>query len=739
MSWFYDLSTRTRTTFIGLFCSFLFVIAIAFFIYLEKSIQATNEAWVNFSKNTVEISESISRLKASIGYGGLIHNFKNFVIRNEARYAQNVENNVKDAKRELSFLQSKSETIPIFKDLKTIDEMVNAYNARLQKVPEQTGQMTPKQRDDLVKFNDTPALQALERLVRLSNVLLQTRRSDSQESLRTIFNAIHYAMVFSGLLLLVGIVLIYFMIRFDRTNNIMKAAIEQVNVLIDESPDGILTVDAHGDIKRCNHQATRIFEYTQTELLTMNVDQLVPADIAEKHKQNRHIYSKKPTRRAMGIGLDLNAITKGGRSKAVEISLSNVELPEGKCTIASIRDVSMQRAIDRALIAAQIEANHAIEANKAKSEFMACMSHELRTPLNAVIGFAELLELSTDKNMDQGKILSYANSIGMAGRSLLSLINDILDFAKIEAGKFQMSETVFSLAEEIHNAYLAFEAKAKKNNIRFTESLSNLDYFVEGDALRMSQVLNNLLDNALKFSQNGNVEISARVDQLPDNKIHLKVQVSDDGIGIPTERVKRIFEPFVQTDSTIAREFGGTGLGLSISRTLARLMDGDVTVESTENVGSVFTASFIFTDKTETHHASTCLPANAQTTADYSLSVLAVDDVESNLDIIESMLDGFGCVVHKARNGQEAIDWMGSHQPDLILMDLHMPVLDGIKAARSIQSTSDDPKQNVPIFAWTADVTSQESLAESNVQWAGTLIKPTTRDSLVMALDSVAK
>ncbi|WP_267879435.1 ATP-binding protein [Sneathiella glossodoripedis] len=253
--------------------------------------------------------------------------------------------------------------------------------------------------------------------------------------------------------------------------------------------------------------------------------------------------------------------------------------------------------------------------------------------------------------------------------------------------------------------------------------------------MRMRQVIFNLLDNAIKFSKGGTVTLNTVTSVLPDEQVAIEILVKDNGIGIEPDRIDHIFDPFAQSDSSIARNFGGTGLGLPIARQLTKLMGGDVNVTSTYGVGSIFSARFVFKDLTKLHKSLSRLDREDGSLFDshLGLNVLAVDDVETNLDVLETMLTDMDCQIHKVRNGQEAIDWTRENTPDVILMDLHMPILDGISAAKAIK-TLPGGKEGIPIYAWTADVTSKRALKASKVEWAGTIMKPTTRNSLMLAL-----
>ncbi len=398
----------------------------------------------------------------------------------------------------------------------------------------------------------------------------------------------------------------------------------------------------------------------------------------------------------------------------------------------SIRtDITKQVEAEEAMAAAK---NEAEAANRTKTEFLANMSHELRTPLNAVIGFAEMLEYGVLKGADAGKIEAYARNIGSSGRILLHLINDLLDFARIDADLLEIAYEPFVLAEEIDNTASAFELKAGENNVSFRLKSMVDHIIVNGDAFRMRQVIYNLVDNAIKFSQGGTVCLEAHTERGAGRALRVVVSVTDDGIGIEEEKLERIFDPFAQSDGSIARRFGGSGLGLPISRRLTRRMGGDVTVASTPGKGSIFTATFEFEDLTALSASLSKLNRRSteQNIADHDLSILAVDDVEANLDVIEEMLTDLGCSVCKARNGNEAIARMDQQRFDLVLMDLHMPELDGVAAARLIQQKEDH--RNTPICLWTADVGARDQTRNSGVDWAGTVIKPATRDTIAHVL-----
>lgn len=386
------------------------------------------------------------------------------------------------------------------------------------------------------------------------------------------------------------------------------------------------------------------------------------------------------------------------------------------------------------------EARLAAEAaDIAKSEFLATMSHELRSPLTSVIGFAELLGSRRDRDLPPDQVVSYANNIERAGKALLFLINDILDFAKIDANMLELDDEPFVLQYELANLPSQFQIKAAENRTEICTNFSDLNRSAKGDAMRIRQVISNLMDNAIKFSPGGQVCLLARTDARPDGKLLLTVSVEDTGVGIDPNRIDRIFEPFRQADSSTSRTYGGTGLGLSISRAIARKMGGDVVVESAPGEGTTFTATFLLEDVTDLHAKLVSSEKLAKRGGGRSFGkrVLIVDDLESNLDVAEALLQGLGCEVIRARDGAEAVQKAMTTSPDIIFMDLHMPTLDGVAAAKKIRQI-EVPGKPMKIFAWTADVMAEPGLMRSDVGWAGTVLKPTTIASLTKTLERAA-
>ncbi|UUX48865.1 transporter substrate-binding domain-containing protein [Nisaea acidiphila] len=383
------------------------------------------------------------------------------------------------------------------------------------------------------------------------------------------------------------------------------------------------------------------------------------------------------------------------------------------------------------------EKERAEAAVESKSQFLANMSHELRTPLNAVIGFAELIESKLEVGDAHGTVRGYAGHIGISGRNLLRLINDLLDFSKIESGRLEIVEEPFVLNDQIEAIQATFEMKAREQQVTLTVHAPETRCVLVGDEGRFKQIVCNLVDNAIKFAPGGEVSMTVSVHPEADGYSMIEIVVEDNGIGIPEAKADAVFAPFSQADASITRQYGGSGLGLPISRRLARIMGGDITVDSRYGAGSRFEFTLRLTDVSHLYTSFESLKesANRKDGASLGLSVLIVDDVESNLAVTECYLKELRCEAHKARSGEQAIHWARVRCPDVVLMDINMPGMDGISAARAIRDIPG--RERLPIIAWTADVTCRSKLDQSGIDWAGTIFKPATRDILLRQLRSI--
>ncbi len=364
--------------------------------------------------------------------------------------------------------------------------------------------------------------------------------------------------------------------------------------------------------------------------------------------------------------------------------------------------------------------NEAEIANKAKSEFLANMSHELRTPLNAVTGFSELLtSIVTDK-----KQKSYLNSIKTAGRSLLTLINDILDLSKIEAGKIELERSSVSLKSIFEEIEQIFTMKLAEKNIDFIVSLDqDLPGKLFLDETRVRQILLNLVGNAIKFTEDGHIKLSATISSLQEKQVDLMISVEDTGIGIAEEDQTRIFDVFTQQTGQHLKKYGGTGLGLTITKRLTGLMNGQIKVESSKGVGSTFKIILKSVGISSMEVAAIENEENNINDIQFDkASVLVVDDIKSNRDLLCELLKKLNLECTTAEDGQTAVMLAEEIKPDLVIMDIRMPVMDGYQANQKLK---ENPKTvDIPVIALTASVMHTDKLQAAESGFESFLTKP---------------
>ncbi|MGB8908435.1 MAG: ATP-binding protein [Candidatus Cybelea sp.] len=354
--------------------------------------------------------------------------------------------------------------------------------------------------------------------------------------------------------------------------------------LLEHAPDATIIVDADGGIQLVNAQTERLFGYYREELIGKPVEMLIPERNHSRHVGERRGYYADPRVRPMGVGLELYGRRKDGSEFPVEISLSPVVTREGTFVASAIRDVTERKAFERQLQ----ELNAELEtANRAKDDFLASMSHELRTPLNAIIGFTGtlLMQLPGRLNDEQERQLGI---VQWSARHLLSLINDILDLAKIESGKMEFYFEAVPVKEVVKDVAASLAALASEKGLEFTSSVSEDGESAVTDRRALRQILLNLTDNAIKYTEKGSVRIDVRGTTWEDRPA-VAISVVDTGVGIKSEDRKRLFEAFEQLEPLHARRFEGTGLGLYLCRNLAALLGGELKMTSEYGSGSTFT------------------------------------------------------------------------------------------------------------------------------------------------------
>jgi two-component system sensor histidine kinase/response regulator len=500
--------------------------------------------------------------------------------------------------------------------------------------------------------------------------------------------------------------------------------------VLELAPDGLMVVDEAGVIRLANAQSEKLFGYTRDELIGQTVEMLVPASIRAGHPAMRESFHRAPSVRGMGASRELLGLRKDGSLFPVEIGLSPLLAREGESAqvAVSIRDVTAQKVQENALKQAKAAAE---EATKAKSDFLANMSHEIRTPMNAIIGLSHLA-LKTPLNSKQR---DYVSKVHNAGTSLLGVINDILDFSKIEAGKLDIETTDFRLDEVISSVTTLTAQKAHDKGLEFLAHVSpEIPEHLLGDPLRLGQILTNFVNNAVKFTEHGEIRLNIELLERTGEKVQLKFSVRDTGIGMTPEQSAKLFQPFVQADTSTTRKHGGTGLGLTISRRLVELMGGRVWLESEAGVGS----TFFFTVWLEVGVAKGSGKVVPEQLA--KLNVLIVDDNAAAREILAEPLSTVASHVKMVASGPEAIAALKAQdraEPfDIVFMDWRMPGMDGLQASRHIKSDETLSKQPaiVLVTAFGREEVREEA---ERLGLDGFLVKPVTKSMLVDTLVNV--
>lgn len=368
-----------------------------------------------------------------------------------------------------------------------------------------------------------------------------------------------------------------------------------------------------------------------------------------------------------------------------------------------LESIQASLADERADRLAQVEAarDAAEAATRSKSEFLANMSHEIRTPLNGVLGMAQAL---ASRDLDP-QAREMVTTIQESGASLMAILNDVLDLSKIEAGRLEIAPVDAYPEQTVRQVQALFQQSAREKNIRldFTVDLPP-NLCLNYDPVRVRQCVSNLVSNAVKFTREGGIDVALSMTSAKGGRTRIFVSVTDTGIGMDDDAATRLFQVFSQADESTTREFGGTGLGLAISRRLARMMGGDIEVHSKPGIGSVFTFSFV-ADPAVTAPARRTEyvdPARAGVVSLRGARILLTDDNPVNRQVVRLFLQPQGATIVEATNGAEALQALESQTFDLALMDVHMPVMDGVEAIERIRTSARDWR-SIPVIALTAD------------------------------------
>lgn len=519
-----------------------------------------------------------------------------------------------------------------------------------------------------------------------------------------------------------------------------KAVPQHVEDALNTLTEGLILTDAKGTVRLANDAFSTWIGRDSRKLIGSNPAKLPWSWNEEDSDQN--INKLMPWQQAIEnqrpvAGTLMQLPDQNGKQMTLIANASPIIGAKGDYVgvLTSFEDVT---DLENHKIELSIAKETAVNANLAKSEFLARMSHEIRTPMNAILGYAEVLRenLEEDPTVRQ----KHLTTIHSSGEHLLSLINDILDLSKIEAGQMELERAPVSIYQLIEDVVLTLKIKAGEKGIYLrSEFASDMPIRFQGDPVRLRQTIINLIGNAIKFTESGGVTVYTEL--VPAGKTTLlSIQVRDTGIGMTPEAAAKIFQPFSQADTSITRRFGGTGLGLAICKELAEKMGGDISVESTPGVGSSFNLTIDIGDisgveliKERVAKLRAKEESNAGQVVELPpMNVLIVDDGETNRQLVSVYLRKANVSFDTAENGQIAVDKVNSGNFDVVLMDMHMPVMDGFQATKTLRQQGHE----LPIIALTANAMVQDKKQCLDAGCSGFLSKPISRERLFTELST---
>lgn len=532
-----------------------------------------------------------------------------------------------------------------------------------------------------------------------------------------------------GVAVAFGLPILYLVVRLravrrtgDDRHSVERALLRTV---IDNVPDFIYAKDVNGRFVVANLAVGRNLGMAPDQLLGKHDFDLFPHDIAKVFHEDEQalIRSGRPL-------IDREEIVVDSTGQQHDILSSKIPVCDDRGRVTGLVGIGRDVTLRTRMVAEMRAAREAAEtANRSKSEFLANMSHEIRTPINGVLGMAELL---LDTSLDHTQ-RDYARTIHESGKALLTVINDILDFSKIEAGKLDIEQVDLDLRNTVEDVARMIAFQAHRKRLELTLDIDPaLPSAVKGDPGRLRQILTNLGGNAVKFTAAGEVAIEAKVLESDSDGTRVRFQVRDTGIGIPADRIDRLFQPFSQVDASTTRQFGGTGLGLSIVRRLVDLMDGECGVTSTPGSGSTFWFTLRFAKSDEDVKRATRIPLTLK-----QRRVLVVDDNQTNLKILAAQMARCGMVAECVSSATGALEILRAaaaegNPYEVALLDHDMPVIDGSQLGRLI---SDDPAINsTRLVLLTSSGQPGESSRFSRLGFAAYLLKPVSHGDLVDTL-----
>ena len=509
--------------------------------------------------------------------------------------------------------------------------------------------------------------------------------------------------------------------------------LKRLSLVADKIDNGVVIADSKGKVEWINNSFTRITGYSINELKGKH-----PSEVMQGPGTNMAEVKKMWGKQKRHEAYSFEVLNYRKDGQPIWLSVNNTPVMEnGKFAgkyVEIVLDITDKKKTEFQLIKAKEQAERSA---RIKDEFLANMSHEIRTPMNAVIGFTNLL-LDTELDEDQ---LKSVETIHNAGENLLIIINEILNFSKIESGKIEIVNKELNLHHLMTELNNLFDEKARQKKLELNFIISSsVPEMVIGDEVRINQILVNLINNAIKFTEKGAITVKAKTLKSTAENAEIEFSVKDTGIGIPKNKIKKIFESFTQAETDTTRRYGGTGLGLTIVKRLVEMQNGNLDVQSKLNEGSEFIFSLTYglpakTKKKKYEKAKVSPPQNLK-----GYRILLFEDNEMNRQLSRAILEkNYQAKMDAASNGREGLEMLEKRKYDLILMDIQMPEMDGIEASQKIRNSENALIRNIPIIALTADVMEKEKKRCIEAGMNDFIAKPFRKEDLLAKILKYAK
>lgn len=664
-------------------------------IQAASRFHATETSWLQYNDQTRNVSGSLNALQRHLGYGGFIHNFKNFILRRDPAYLEHMDKSASAALSQIDMLEAvlpSAEERALLHDVRlTIDDYLVKKDIALGLYTT----LNVSELDALVRIDDEAALTALQTLQELNEARSFQQEINARASFVDAMSTLKQGSFVVVLILAGASGIIALLIRASRINARLNASLAYIEQLYNESPNALVSVDSTGHIFQINRQTERLLGYSMDELTGRTIETLIP----EKFDKDGHSLGEKlnlgaENLQAEGGGMQMVARHRDGQDIQIHLRIRVVAGTNQTFFLLALLDIT---EIDNLHKELHIARQNAEAASEAKSRFLTSMSHEIRTPLNGVLGMLQLI----DRKILTPDIAQKLDIAKESGLFLLTLINQVLDFARIEAGQITISKERFSLPAMMNAMESMFRIRAEMKGLEFRGSvIGESGAFLYGDFDHIRQILFNLIGNAVKFTETGSVDLIASSQMLDDGKTcRISFEVSDTGPGIAVEDIDSIFEEFKQTDVGI-RHGGGTGLGLNISKRVADAIGAQLSVESQVGTGTTFRLS-VDTEIAKNQQVIDEIVKDANIPP---LRVLVAEDNDINQMITQAMLERDGHTVTIAQDGEIAVNLVreAPNSYDVILMDVQMPNMDGVQATVSIRQLVRNPEK-LPIIGLTAN------------------------------------